>query len=386
MPWKKVSIMEQRKEFLAFARQPGANRAELCRRFGLSRNTAYRLLARADAGGPDALAELSRRPHHCPGQTPQAVETHILAVRDAHPAWGARKLHVYLSRESGLVLPAPSTITAILRRNLRLPPLAEAPQRPYKRFERDAPNDLWQMDFKGHFKLREGRCHPLTLLDDHSRFNLCLDACADETATTVKACLTKLFRRYGLPNQILCDNGSPWGCGLQRHTVISVWLLHLGIHVTHGRPSHPQTQGKEERFHKTLKAEVLRDRLFDDGPHCQRVFEAWRDVYNLERPHEALGGAVPASRYQPSPRAFPEVLPPLEYSPGDLVRKVQDRGLVKFKGLDFWLSKAFHGYPIALRPQNIDGCFWVYFGRFKIGRLDLKQPGLVLDPESQHAK
>ena len=185
------------------------------------------------------------------------------------------------------------------------------------------------MDFKGHFPLLAGgRCHPLTLLDDHSRFCLGLEACTNERYRTVQAHLTQLFTRYGLPRTILADNGPPWGAGTTPpvHTALTSWLLRLGVRVIHGRPYHPQTQGKEERFHRTLQAEVLRDRTFLDLATCQAHFTHWRTVYNCERPHEALGDQPPVSRYQPSPRPFPAELPPIEYAPGTTVRQVQDKG------------------------------------------------------------
>jgi transposase InsO family protein len=202
---------------------------------------------------------------------------------------------------------APSTITGILRRGALLNQTA-LPPRPFQRFERAAPNELWQMDFKGNFPFFNGaRCHPLTVLDDHSRFSVLLQACADEREQTVRAVLTEAFRRYGLPAAMLMDNGSPWGAaGAQPFTAFSLWLIRLGIRVAHGRPYHPQTQGKDERFHRTLKFEVLRHFNFTSLEHCQREFDSFRHRYNLVRPHDALGLATPVTRYRPSPIPFPE--------------------------------------------------------------------------------
>ena len=172
-----------------------------------------------------------------------------------------------------------------------------------RRFEHAAPNELWQMDFKGHFALRQGRCHPLTVLDDHSRYALEEDRRLrrPETGETVRRQgLQAVFRRYGLPCRILTDNGSPWGSsgtGHGLHSQLSVWLMDLGVGVAHGRPYHPQTQGKDERFHRTLKAEVLDGRTFADLPHAQDAFDAWREVYNSQRPHQALDMARPSARH-----------------------------------------------------------------------------------------
>jgi transposase InsO family protein len=300
MPWQEVSAMSLRAEFVVLAMQDGANVRALCRRFQISPPTAYKWLARCARDGPAGLADRSRRPHRSPTRTAPEVEALVIALRDAHPAWGGRKLAARLA-DHPLGVPQPSTVTDILRRHGRIEP-AERVQHAWRRYERNAPNQLWQMDFKGHVPLaqRHGRVHPLTVLDDHSRFAIGLDACADERGATVEARLRDVFRRYGLPDQMLMDNGGAWGTSpLASHayTPLSVWLVRLGIRVSHGRPYHPQTQGKDERFHRTLKAEVLQGPPFDSLARAQQAFDAWRDVYNLERPHEACGLAPPISRY-----------------------------------------------------------------------------------------
>ena len=282
--------------------------------------------------GRSALTDRSRRPRISPYQTSTDVTRAILRLRDQHPAWGARKLRQRLCVLGHRDLPCPSTIHAILVRAGRIDPAETVKHQPWIRFEHEAPNQLWQMDFKGHFALSQGRCHPLTVLDDHSRFNVTLSACADERGETVKTSLTRVFRRYGLPERMTMDNGAPWGSDEEhRYTPLTVWLIRLGIGVSHSRPYHPQTQGKDERFHRTLAAEVLRGPPFRDLHQCQQRFDAWRDIYNLERPHEALGMATPASRYQPSPRGFPETLPPIDYPDGDIVRKVQAKGEISYR-------------------------------------------------------
>jgi transposase InsO family protein len=267
-------------------------------------------------------------------------------------------------------VPAASTITGILAREGLLRP-GRRLQRDWQRFEAEAPNELLQMDFKGHVPAGRQRCHPLTIIDDHSRFSLCIAACTDERRETVQTQLTKVFERYGLPERILTDNGSPWGsAGQGDHTRLTAWLIRLGIGVSHGRPHHPQTQGKNERFHRTLVAEVLsRKAVWRDIDELQRAFDAWRDVYNFERPHDALGLDVPASRYRPSPRPFPSPLPPVEYECGAEVRKVRDNGQIKFGGRLWFVGKAFYGEPVAIRPVAAD--VWdVYYCRQVIAHLD----------------
>ncbi len=244
----------------------------------------------------------------------------------------------------------------------------------YQRFEQERPNQLWQMDFKGHYRLGNGeRCHPLTVLDDHSRYSLCLQACRNEQTETVQQQLTATFRRYGLPERMLMDNGSPWGNDLaHQYTPLTVWLLRLGIGVNHSRPYHPQTQGKDERFHRSLKVEVLAQRTYGDFGCMQIRFDQWRYCYNHVRPHEALGMAVPASRYQLSHRSFPEQLRPLEYGAIDHVRKVQSDGKISFRNHEFCVGKAFRGSPVALRPTVEDGVYEIYFATHRISAIDLR--------------
>lgn len=375
MPWQEVSIMSSRKEFVSLARREGVNFRALCRRFGISPKTGYALVKRFEAEGEAGLLDRPRRPKSSPRRTPDAVEALLLSARDEHPAWGARKLLRWLADRGHAGLPAPSTATDILRRRGRLDPAEGAKHAAWTRFEHPAPNDLWQMDFKGHVAMREGRCHPLTVLDDHSRYAVCLRACPDERDGTVRDALADAFRRHGLPWRMTMDNGPPWGGAPDSpHTALTVWLLRLGIRVGHSRPYHPQTQGKDERFHRALKAELLARTLFADRAEAQRRLDAWRDLYNLERPHQALGMEPPVRRYRPSPRPFPEVLPPIEYGPDDLVRRVQGKGEIRHRGREWRVGKAFRGQPVALRPTAVDGVMEVFFCHQRIASIDLREP------------
>lgn len=263
--------MSERGEFVQFVGREGANLSALARRYGISRKTGYKWLRRVQAQGPEGLLDRSRRPHRSPTRTPEDVEALVCALRAEHPAWGGRKLHHVLRRERAAGVPAPSTITGILDRNGWLAPERHR-QRAWQRFEEAWPNALWQMDFKGHFPTGRGRCHPFTVLDDHSRFNICLTACADERAETVRSELSRAFQRFGLPERMLMDNGAPWGSeAAHPHTKLTAWLIRHGVTVLHGRPYHPQTQGKEERFHRTLALEVLARRAsWPSPPPCSR--------------------------------------------------------------------------------------------------------------------
>jgi transposase InsO family protein len=356
------------------ALQEGSNIRELCRRYKIRPWIGYKWLDRYRAEGESGLEDRSRRPRSSPDRTPRAIEAKVVTLRRQHPSWGGRKLARRL-RDLGMTdVPSPSTVTAILRRHGLIAPEESAARGALKRFEREHPNELWQMDFKGHFAIRSGRCHPLTVVDDHSRFALSVAACGDERAGTVQQRLIPVFQRYGLPDRMLMDNGAPWGDdGFNPWTVFGAWLLRLGIAVSHGRPRHPQTQGKDERFHRTLSCELIGRRAWGDLRECDRAFEAWRQVYNTERPHEALGLATPASRHQPSHRVFPERLPPIDYGPGAIVRQVQDKGLVWFKNRTWPVGNAFNGQPVALRPTTTDGKYDVVFCQQKIAELDLRE-------------
>ena len=251
-----------------------------------------------------------------------------------------------------------------------------AKHRAFQRFERPAPNELVQMDFKGHFPLAcGGRCHPLSVLDDHSRFNLALVACPDERGATVQAVLERVFATYGLPEAMLMDNGGPWGGDAScRHTALSAWLIRLGVRVLHGRPRHPQTQGKQERFHRTLAQEALRGAPVADLADAQARFDVWREVYNHQRPHEALAMAVPATRYRVSDRPLPATLPEIAYEPGTLVRWVSDGGRISFQGRRWRVGRAFVGLPVALRPTESAQRWAVFLGPQPIAALDLESP------------
>jgi transposase InsO family protein len=282
--------------------------------------------------------------------------------------------------------PSASTVHEILRRHGRIDPLASSADRARQRFERQAPNELWQMDFKGWVRLTGGeRCHPLTVIDDHSRFVPCLKACADQQGRTVQHHLVATFERYGLPQAIFVDNGSPWGdASGERWTRLGVWLLKLGVDLIYSRPYHPQSRGKNERFHRTLKAEVFALHRFSRFEDVQRAFDAWREVYNFERPHQALGQAPPASRYRPSRRAMPERLPSVDYDTGEIVRTVSStKAYISFKGRLWKVPQAFRSERVAIRPIASDGRYGVFFASRQIAAIDLTTSQPVSDVSEQ---
>jgi transposase InsO family protein len=364
MPWKEVSVVNLRKEFIDLARS-SKNFSRLCENFEISRKTGYKWIERFESSGQSGLKDLPRRPANSPKRISGALEEAIKRIRKQHCTWGGRKIRRRLQNLGYGDVPSASTITEVLKRNGLIDPFEGAKHSPFQRFEHPYPNDLWQMDFKGHVACPEGRCHPLTILDDCSRYALALKACLDERRKTAQNCLIETFRRYGLPNQIITDNGSPWGNhAMNPYTRLTVWLMQLGILISHSAPAHPQTLGKDERFHRTLKAELLGDSLPWRKEEAQRKFDDWRFTYNHHRPHEALDLEVPASRYHVSNRPFTQYLPTVEYGSTDIVRKVQNKGIVHFRGREFRVPRALVGYPIALRPKaQCDDSFEIYYVR-----------------------
>lgn len=387
MPWKEATKMELRLEFVTLAAQPQANIARLCRRFGIARKTGYKWLERYRSEGIEGLEDRSRRPHHSPNKTPEQIEQTIVETRQRFPSWGGRKLRRWLLDRirAGTValepaqIPAASTITRILDRRGLLSGL-DRPDRqgPWKRFEYPAPNDLWQLDFKGEFPLdNQQLCYPLTLIDDHSRFGLAVAACPNQQRRTVQEHLQGVFRRYGLPEAILCDNGPPWGAGVRfpdgrpYYTKLGAWMIRLGIEMLHSGPGHPQSHGKNERFNRTLAAELLRYQRFRNHQQAQQKFNRWRVLYNTQRPHQALQMAVPADHYQPSKVGYPDRLSPISYGPDDAVRKVSAKGVISFQGKEYRIGKAFSGYPVAVRASLAEDEYKVYFCHQHIRTINL---------------
>ncbi|MBX3070997.1 MAG: IS481 family transposase [Thermomicrobiales bacterium] len=375
MAWREQTSMTEREEFVALATSEAISMRALCDRFGVSRKTGYKWLARADSGGAGWSADHSRRPHRSPGRTAADVEARVVAARQAHPAWGGRKLHQWLRDQGVETVPAPSTITDILHRHDLIDPAHPSSQPIPQRFERPRPNDLWQLDFMGHLAMATDRVHPLTLIDDHSRYLLGVWACPHEQRELVQTHLTSAFQRYGLPLAILTDNGPPWGTsGAGGLTALEAWWIRLGIRVLHGQPYHPQTQGKIERLHRTLATEVTRTRRFADLAAAQSAFDHWRPVYNHQRPHEALDLQVPATRYQVSSSSFPTVLPPIDYGPEGpdcAIRLVRSQGAISFRNHSFFVGRGLIGQYVAVRPTTTDGRFAVFYCHQQVATIDL---------------
>lgn len=371
MPWKEETVEEQRRAFVVLAGEAGCNFSALCREFQITRRTGYKWLERYRGGG--SLADESRAPRYRPGKTCAGMEELILSVRSDHPTWGARKILRYLADKGNTGLPAPSTAAAILKRNGFVSPEESDRHTAFLRFERAAPNELWQMDFKGHFAMLDGnRCHPLTMKDDHSRNLLCLDAYGNERWENVRGSLQRVFLENGLPQAILCDNGAPWADNQGGYTPFELWMMQMDILPIHGRPLHPQTQGKEERFHRTLNEDVLKRIPIRDLAHAQQVFDRYRVEFNTERPHGALGLDVPAKHYKRSARQMPAVLREPEYAPGKTLRKVNCKGYISVRQRRYYLSETFIGKYMELLPQE-ENVVAVCYGDFIVAKIDLDE-------------
>lgn len=373
MSWKAVDTVSLRLEFVKLASGEGSNMAQLCRRFGVSRRTGYKWLARYREFGSEGLTDRSRRPRTSPTESSKQIVKAVLSLRGKHPAWGARKIQRRLKDLRHENVPAVSTVNGILKRNGMISDEASKKARSFQRFEYEEPNELWQMDFKGHFPMKNGtRCHPLTILDDHSRYSIGLRAMDNERGDPVRSQLTLVFQRFGLPAAMLMDNGSPWGTSQKGgFTKFEIWLMQLGIRVIHSRPRHPQTCGKDERFHRTLDVEVLQGRTFDRLEQTQQHFDAFRETYNHERPHEALGLDIPASRYRASDRCFPKEIPVWDYGDDKCVRKIDASNRIYCQGKKFHISKGFTGHYVALDATQTDGVFEVRFRNTVIKTIDL---------------
>jgi len=346
MPWRETDVRDQRIRFVVAARQQGANIAALCREFGISRKTAYKWCRReAAAHSVLALVNQSRRPHRSPHKTSRAVTQRVVALRQQY-GWGGEKLQTLLAAEGVHI--AARTVDRIIARE-RLTRRDVAPAAALRRFTHAAPNDLWQMDAKGHYPLRDGSCHPLSIVDDHSRFAVGLYALRALETVTVQAALVDCFERYGVPTAMLMDHGTPWwttsnGAGL---TSLSVFLLKQGIRLRHGRVRHPQTQGKVERFHRTLGERLRWWGLPTDLPGFACAFATFRTEYNELRPHEALGQQPPVRLFRASARAYVPDPRPWEYAAGSDVHRVDHAGMLRYAGHRVFVSEALIGEEVA---------------------------------------
>lgn len=376
MPWEEKTVEKTRLEFVSKAIQGNQSMSSLCREYGISRKTGYKWIQRYKEG--QGLSDKSHAPINRYNKTPEEMEAAILEYRDKYPAWGGRKLKRRMEDLGYTNLPAASTISNILKRNDRISKEESEKRTPYKRFEYEKPNELWQMDYKGHFGMLDGnRCNPLTITDDCSRFNLCLDANENQRTECTIRSIKHVFYEYGLPDAILCDNGYPWGNSNGGYTPIEIWFMQLGILPIHGRIGHPQTQGKGERFHETMEDELLKYVVIKNLKHGHEVFNTYRYEYNYERPHHALNLDTPAKHYHPSKRIYipgSEMEP--EYDTGRNLRKVNCKGYLSIRNHRYYFGEPFIGKTVELRETE-EGIMEVLYGEFRVAVVDMSQLTIV---------
>lgn len=370
MPLRERTANQMRKEFVERVLAQEKTKSALCAEYGISRPTGDEWIRRYQEG--TLLDIRSRRPLTMPTQTPDSVEQLILSYRTEHPAIGAVKIRKILQDQGYQDIPCAKTVNNILKRHGMITREASLAATPTQRFEKAEPNEMWQADYKGHFPLQNGvRCHPLNILDDCTRFNLCCEALLTETFEDIRPVMIRLFTEYGMPRTFLCDNGNPWGTQQSTgYSKFEVWLMELGILTIHGRARHPQTQGKDESFNRSFTRELLKCTTIADMNDAQKQFDTYRHFYNTERPHHALNLDTPASRYHRSSAEYTDTIAKWEYPEGTQIRKVKETGYVTWENSGFYLSEAFGNKEIAIQKSHTENCINLYFRQFRIGKFD----------------
>lgn len=387
MPWKETCSVDERSNFIEVARAKSMSVSEACEHFGISRKTGYKWLERYHELGLAGLEDRSRAPKRRPWALPRQMAKKLIALREKRPRWGPRKLLDWLElREPELELPAASTVGELLkreglvksRRRRRWP----AGATPTGLEEPKAPNDCWAVDFKGDFVMAHERCYPLTTSDTFSRFLLGCTALTSTAAEGVKPLFIRLFEEYGLPAGIRSDNGVPFSSiALGGLSPLAVWWTRLGIRLERIPPGQPQHNGRHERMHRTLKAEACKPPEATLAAQQER-FDAFRLDFNVERPHEALGGEPPAAVYEPSQRNYPSRLPELEYPGHFALRKVRHDGSIRLLTQELYLSGPLAGEIVALEERD-ERLWHVHFGPNFLGVLDGRGRTLKLIPASR---
>ena len=363
--------MEQREQFVKEATEGNGTITALCRKYGISRKTGYKWLNRAAEGLQ--LCDQSRRPNQQPSKTADELEALIVQMRLSHPAWGGKTIRAVLEAAGVEGLPSDKTCCNILKRNGLIDPAESAKHTAFQRFEKQHCKEMWQTDFKGDFLLGNGvRCYPLTILDDHSRYSIRIEP--KVSATDVKSSFIAAFQEYGLPNSVLSDNGSQFAGAHRGLSTFERFLIDLDILPIHGRPIHPQTQGKIERFHRTFKQEALRTIPIDMDNAATR-FANWRWTYNEVRPHHALGMKTPASVYQPSTRKYYEPKPYV-YDEGSRLIKVNNWGYLRFGSNQLFLSETMADTYVEIRFTENDK-FSVIYRNYIIASIDAVEGKLL---------
>ena len=373
MPWKDKTVEELRKEF-AEAAKNCSNFSSLCREFGITRATGYKWVKRYE--NDESLSDRSRRPSITANKTSEAIETQIIEERTAHPGWGAKKIQVSL-KNKGVEMPCVKTVNNILNRYGCISKEESLRHKAFTRFEKERCNDMWQTDFKGEFKMVNGKyCFPLDIFDDHSRFVIRIKP-SESTSNLVMPTFREAFYEYGMPDSVLSDNGAQFAGFRQGYTQFEKWLMNHDVLPIHGRIKHPQTQGKIERFHRAMNQELLKHYTPKDLADAERVFNEWRNCYNNERPHEALAMKCPSDIYVPSERSYRDTGKKYEYSGQYHVIKVNNWGYVRFDCWQIYLSETMVNEHIEFRPNPNRDTFIACYRNFAIGEFDVHTGKLI---------
>lgn len=355
--------MEEKRTEFAQAVSRGVNMSAACREYGITRKTGYKWLERYQDG--DELSDKSRRPFVIANRTPVEVEALVVSLRRENPGWGAKKIKDVLER-NGHEMPCVKTVNNILNRYGCISPEESLKHRPFIRFEKERCNEMWQTDFKGEFRMADNRyCYTLNIFDDHSRFAIKVYPSLT-TSDTVIPTFRSAFFEFGMPDSVLSDNGAQFAGFRQGFTQFEKWLMNHDVLPVHGRFRHPQTQGKIERFHRTMKDELLRRTVIRDIEDADVKLRLWREKYNTVRPHEALNMRCPAEVYEPSVRSYTDAISDYEYSGLYNVIKVNKWGYVRFDKWQVYLSETMRNERIELRPNPDGDSFIACYRNFKI--------------------
>lgn len=373
MPWKDKTVEEIRKEF-AEAAKDCTNFSSLCREFNITRKTGYKWLDRYEKAGE--LSDRSRRPLVTVNKTPEETELLIIEKRCEHPGWGAKKIKRVLENND-FEMPCVKTVNNILNRYGCISEEESMKHKPYQRFEKERCNEMWQADFKGEFKMKDGNyCFPLDIFDDHSRFVLKIRP-ATSTANVVLPTFKEVFYEFGMPYSILSDNGAQFAGFRHGYTLFEKWLMNHDVLPIHGRIKHPQTQGKIERFHRAMKEELLNHYIPSDIADAERVLTEWRECYNNERPHEALGMKCPSEIYVPSEREYHDEVKKYEYSGEHHVLKVNSWGYLRYHDFQVYLSETMIDEYIEMRANPNGETFTACYRNYEIGEFDASSGKLL---------
>jgi len=373
MPWMERRVRMLREEFIVRSEKEDRNISALCREFGISRKTGYKWIKRYQESG--SLEDQNRKPKTSRSKTDEKVERLIYDFRQERPGWGARKIQAFLSHK-GYEMPCIRTVNNILKRNGLISLEASQARKPFMRFEREKCNELWQSDFKGDILMLDGdRCYPLTILDDHSRFALLIEPRHDQK--DVLRSFIPVFRLYGLPEAILTDNGQTFAGIKNGYTLFERALMDQDILPIHGRVRHPQTQGKIERFHRSMENEVLKPHRPLNFADATEALDQWKSVYNFERPHEALGDRCPAQVYTPSQRSYLEKVQPYDYGSQYHLIKINNWGYLRFADFHIYISETFRDTRVQLIPSEGDDSVLVCYRNFSIAKIDVSNGDLL---------